>query len=133
MWYAAGMDITLTQEEYEALVALARVGVEGKPNHARELAAYLSMIETKNGITRHFLAIRWQEMNAPLPPGVRFPDSWPPSLSDAIELITRPIARADVDTLLASKASNPTSVMVTNDRGMRLGWTLVDDYFFETQ
>lgn len=127
------MDITLTQEEYESLVALARVGVVNSPNHARELAAFLSTVETRNGITRYFLAVRWQELNKPLDPGVRFPDTWPPTLSATIELITRPISRADVDELLAARAENPTSVMVTNDPGQRLGWTLVNDYFFETR
>lgn len=126
-------DITLEQQEYEALIALARQGVADAPNRARELEAYLENIEQKNGISRYFLAIRWQELNEPLPPGVTFPRTWPPTLSATIELITRPIARADVDAVLEVKAKNPTSVMVTNDPGLVLGWTDVDEYFLETR
>src|SRR3972149_10262161 len=128
------MQITLEQQEYEALVALARQGVATLPNRARDLEAFLVDVEWKNGITRHFLGIRWQELNQPLPPGTLFhsPETWPPDKSSTIELITRPIARADVDTLLAERARNPITDMVTNDPGLRLGWTLVDDYFFET-
>lgn len=126
-------DITLEQQEYEALIALARQGVADAPNRARELEVYLEYIERKNGISRHFLALRWQELDEPLPPGVRFPDSWPPLLEATIELVTRPIARADVDQVLVTRAKNPTSVMVTNDPGRRLGWTDVDEYFLETR
>jgi hypothetical protein len=127
------MNITLDQTEYEALVALAQEGVANSPNRARELNAFLTSIEKKNGIRRYFLAIRWQELNQPLPSATQFPESWPPTMSATLELITRPISRADVDQLLESRAKNPTSVMVTNDPGLRLGWTLLDDYFFETR
>jgi len=126
--------LTLELVEYEALVALARLGTvdsDGNqdPNKARDLESFLKKIEVSNDINRYFLAVRWQELNEPLPLGTRFPQVWPPTLEDIIQLTTRPICKQDVLDLLTAQAKNPQSVMVTTDPGMELGWTLVDDYF----
>jgi len=120
--------LTLELVEYEALVALARLGATD-PNKARELESFLKSIEKANDITRYFLAVRWQELNEPLPPGTRFPQVWPPELEDTIHLTTRPICQQDVADLIEAQAKNAQNVMVTTDPGMVLGWTDVDDYF----
>lgn len=86
-------DVTMTYQEYESLVALARKGaqLEGTmrafesdptlrrlwekgrtqygwdPNLVRELEAFLKSIEKHNSITRYFLAIRWTEAGEALP------------------------------------------------------------------
>lgn len=153
-------DVTVSYQEYEALVAFARKGaqLEGTmrafegdptlrrlwekgrtqygwdPNLVRELEHFLVSIEKHNGITRHFLAIRWNESGAPLPGRVagaptRFPENWPPTLEASIELLTRPIARTDVDAVVTARAMQPLDIMVTPDPGKRVGWTLLDDYF----
>lgn len=152
--------LTVTFQEYESLVFLAREGarlrgfittaatdprlsylveaanryVGTDANGARELEAFLKNIEKNNDIVRHFLAVRWQELDEPLPPRVagaatRFPENWPPNLEGTIELLTRAIARADVDAFLSARAKTPANVMVTIDPGMRVGWTPVEDYF----
>lgn len=126
--YPMPTQLTLDIVEYEALVALARLGATD-PNKARELESFLKKIETNNDITRYFLAVRWQELNEPLPQGTRFPQVWPPELEDTIQLTTRPIAKVDVTDLIAAQAKNAQNVMVTTDPGMVLGWTDVDAYF----
>lgn len=120
--------IPLDQEHYEALVALARKGAKNE-DEARHLEAYLIDLETSAGITRHTLWMQWQELNQPLPPGTNFPEKWPPELRHRINLLTRPIARADVDAVLKEKARQPFNVLVTPDPGAMVGWTKVDDYF----
>ena len=72
--------------------------------------------------------MQWQEMDAPLPPNMRFPEVWPPELRVRIEHVTRDISRADIDEVLASNAKNPTSVLFTTDAGAKYGWTPIDDY-----
>jgi hypothetical protein len=152
--------LTLNLQQYEALVYLARIGARLKgfldaiakdarfrqlleaavhyagqdANRARDLEAFLKSIEEPNGIHRYFLAVRWQELAAPLPPRVagaatRFPENWPPNLQGIIELMTRPIARADVDAFLLANAKSPVTVVVTADPGLTVGWTAVEDYF----
>lgn len=90
-------DITLTTQQYESLVALARKGAELEgtirmyetdptlrplwekartqygydPNLVRNLERFLRTIEKSNGIQRYFLAVRWTEANQPLPPRVK--------------------------------------------------------------
>ncbi len=123
------MTITLDQQQYEALISLARDGTEGDADKARQLEEFLQTIETENGITRSILWVRWQELDQPLPPATRFPDTWPPEQQYFIELISRRVARADVDAVVNARARNPLSVMVTPDPGARVGWTPVDDYF----
>lgn len=122
-------DFTLTQEQYEALIFLARVGVEGDQGKQVELDRFLRNIEQTNGITRSFLWVQWQEVSAPLPAGTRFPEEWPEKLREAIELVTRPVARADVEAVLEANASEPVSVLVTKDPAGIVGWTTLDDFF----
>ena len=128
------MDITLTQEQYEALIKLAQdsaVQADGSMNQERALVLdkFLADIEKKNNITRYSLWVRWQDPNAPLPPGVRFPKTWPPALQSFIQFISRKVAKTDVMELVNSKAKNAVNVMVTPDPAALVGWTKVDDYF----
>jgi hypothetical protein len=152
--------LTITFQEYESLVFLAREGARLKgfldasatdprlaylvdaanryvgtdANKARELETFLKSIERQNGITRYYLAVRWQELDEPLPPrtagaATRWPENWPPYLEGSVEMLSRPIAKGDVTAFLSSRAKNPTNVMVTIDPGMRVGWTPLDQYF----
>lgn len=128
------MEAASTDPRLKYLVEAANRYVGTDANGARELEAFLKSIEKTNGITRYFLGVRWQEMNEPLPPRIagaatRFPENWPPNLEGTIELMTRPIAKADVESYLKATARNPVSVMVTPDPGMRVGWTSLEDYF----
>ena len=124
---------TLDQEQYEALIALAREGTkddEGQidQEEALRLDVFLRKIEADNGITRHAIWVRWQELNQPLPAGTNFPEVWPPTLSVYIEQVTRPISRADIDKVLDDNASNPINVMFTRDPGATHGWTEIYAY-----
>jgi hypothetical protein len=126
--------ISLGQEEYEALVALARRGTldsHGQVNadEARKLNSYLVMLEKKSGITRYALWVQWQEQDAPLPPGVNFPSSWPPKMREYLALTSRPIMRTDVITVLKNRALNPTNILVTKDPGATVGWTELNAFF----
>lgn len=152
--------IELTYQEYESLVYLSREGarlkgfmeaVQQDPRlrhlaaaaheygyqdtaQTRNLEEFLQNVEKQNGIKRYFVAVRWQELDAPLPPRVagaatRFPENWPPNLQGTLELLTRPICRADVDAYLARHASKPTCVMVTTDPALLVGWSPIDGFF----
>lgn len=121
--------MTLTLEEYESLAALARVGVIGDSQKVISLDQWLQQIERNNGITRSFLMVQWQELGTPLPSGTRFPETWPPNLRKSIELITRKVARVDVDAIIEKYATNPTSILVTPDRNGIVGWTPIENYF----
>jgi hypothetical protein len=130
----AQTEFTLTTEEYEALVALAREGtkdVNGAPVHDKAVVLndFLVSIEKRSGITRDVLWVQWQELDEPLPPGTRFPDKWPPEKRILLEYVTRRISRVDVDEVLNANAKNPTSVLVTRDPGALFGWTEIDDFF----
>ena len=122
------MDFTLTQEQYEALIYMAREGAT-TPQKKTELDQFLRLIEKANNITRYFLMIQWQELSAPLPQGTNFPEVWPPKLRKTIELVTRPIAKVDVEEMLKKSASEPTAVLVTRDPAGIVGWTELDDFF----
>lgn len=126
--------ISLEQEEYEALVAYARRGTldhEGRPlaNAARSLEAYLVMLEKKSGVQRYTLWVQWQEAAYPLPPGTRFPEHWPPELREQLTLVSRPIAKSDVLTLLSNRAKSPVTVLVTSDPAGLVGWAELDKFF----
>jgi hypothetical protein len=123
------MVFTLTQEQYEALVALARRGAT-TAQQTRDLDAFLASIERGAGITRYKLWVQWQEADAPPPKG-QFPETWPPELRQYVELLSRPIARADVDRVLGLHARNPVNVLVTPDPAALVGWTKVDDFFVQ--
>jgi len=118
-------NMTLTVQQYTALVALAR---RGAPD-AVELEQFLVSIEKANGITRYFALVRWQETDSPLQPTVRFPENWPPTLEAAIEKVNSPITRQDVNDLLSTRARRPVTVLVTRDPAGNVGWTPVDDFF----
>lgn len=120
--------LQLAQQDYEALIALAKLGAN-TPDELRRLDTFLISLEKANGIVRYGLWVQWQEQDQPVPPTARFPESWPPTLRFFIELISRPIARVDVDAVLKQKARKPTNVMVTKDPGAIVGWTLVDQFF----
>lgn len=128
------MDFTLTQEQYEALISLAKDGVtydDGSINteRARQLDEFLRTIEKANGVTRSLVWVQWQEIDSPLPPGTVFPEKWPPEMRKKIELVTRLVSRADVDTMLAAQARNPINVLVTKDPAGVLGYIELDDFF----
>lgn len=128
------MNLTLSQEQYEALIALAQKGtLDGTgaviPDQARVLDNWLRLIEKANNIKRSILWIQWQEADTPVPTTARFPDKWPPELRYKLEFITRPIARADVEAVLKLKARKPVGVLVTPDPGAVLGWSTLDSFF----
>jgi len=121
-------EVTLTKEQYEALVFLARKGVVSvEAKHA--LDAFLRDIDRGNGIVRYTLRIRWQEAHKPLPPAVSFPREWPPVQESALERIDRPIAKVDVLEEVNKKASNPVGILVTKDVAGVVGWAKLDDFF----
>lgn len=126
--------LTLLQHEYESLIELARQGTlnpDGSVNQSKALSldSFLRALETRNGVTRYFIWVQWQEQNQPLPPTTDFPAKWPPEMRQPLALVTRPIARADVDALLKVKAKSPTSVLVTRDPAGLVGWTELDVFF----
>ena len=121
-------NFTLTQEEYEALIALARRG-SLNPDDSRRLDSFLKDIEKRNGFTRYALWVQWQEADQALPPTVNFPDTWPPKLRFYIEMVTRPVALTDVEQVLRARARKPVNVLVTPDPGALVGWTEVSKYF----
>lgn len=126
--------LQLEQPEYETLIAFARQGTlnaDGTVNQDRAhgLDAWLRLIEQKNGIKRSLVWVQWQEQDAPLPAGTNFPKKWPPEMRHPLVLISRPVARADVEQLLSVRAKNPTSVLVTQDPAAVVGWTELDAFF----
>lgn len=126
--------LSMDQAAYETLIEYARQGTldatgEVIPEKARGLNSWLRMIEEKNDVHRYCLWVQWQEQGAPLPPGTSFPSKWPPELRFFIALVTRPIARRDVDEVLNARARQPTSVLVTTDPAAVVGWTEIDVYF----
>lgn len=120
--------LQLSQQDYEALIALSRKGTS-TPDEERRLDTFLRSIEKNNGITRYGLWVQWQEQDQPLPPTARFPERWPPELRFFIELISRPISRSDVEAVLKQKARKPATVLVTKDPGATIGWSTLDQHF----
>ncbi len=120
--------LSLEQDQYEALISLARRGAT-TPDAARDLETFLLSLEKAGGITRYTLWVQWQEMNQPLPPGTNFPKVWPPQLRSYIQLTTRPIAKTDVEAVLLAKAKQPFNTYVTKDPAAEIGWTKLDDFF----
>ena len=111
------------------LVNQAEAGAALDTGQTRSIEAFLKNIEKQNGITRYFLAVRWQEIGIQLRAGSRFPEKWPPEYTAVIQQFSRAISKADVDALVEARATNPQMVMVTLDPGLRVGWTLLNDYF----
>lgn len=120
--------ISLEQDQYEALVALARKGAVA-PEGARALETFLIDLEKRSGVHRYLLWVQWQELGQPLPQGTDFPTQWPPEMRARIDLISRPVSRADVQAVLAAQALQPTNVLVTRDPGALVGWTQLDAFF----
>ncbi len=130
------LTFTLNQQEYEALIALAREGTKNdagqvNQNKAVALDTFLRDIETNNGVERDAVWVQWQEGDQPLPPTTDFPDVWPPEMRFYIELITRKVTRVDVDAVIENQASFAVNIMVTRDPAARVGWLSVDDFFQE--
>lgn len=130
----AELEFLLKQAQYEALIALAREGTKTPDGQidaekSRRLDSFLGLIEKQNGINRDFVYVQWQELDEPMPPNTNFPDVWPPEKRHYIELITRKVARADVERVLAAKARVPHNVLVTKDPGGRVGWTPLSQFF----
>jgi hypothetical protein len=126
--------ISLTEEQYSALVTLAREGVKNPdggvlPEKSRRLEAFLRDIEETAGIKRHILWVQWQETDYPLPAGTSFPETWPPELRFYLEFVTRPIAKVDVEKALDANARKPMNVLVTRDPAAIVGWTELNTYF----
>lgn len=127
---------SLSQEQYEALLALAQRGTlnpDGTVNQQQAIVldAFLVDIEKANGITRYSLWVRWQDPNAPLPPGTNFPSVWPPYLQTFIQFISRPISKTDVMDFVKQKAPKAVNIMVTPDPAGLLGWSKVEEYFVQ--
>lgn len=124
------MDLTVTQEEYESLITLARAGAT-TADAQRQLDAWLKQIEKKNNIVRSILWVQWQEADTPLPPNTAFPEKWPPEMRYMIQLLTRPVSKLDVEAVLRQKARKPVTVMVSPDPGGVLGWIPLGDFFVQ--
>lgn len=120
--------VTLNNEQYTALTALARRGCTNV-EQTRTLESFLKEIDKTNGVTRFVLLVQWQELDSPIPPNAVFPEKWPPELRLLMERVDRPIAKADVTTAVAKHAKNPHEVIVTRDVGGLVGWTKLDDFF----
>lgn len=130
----AELQFTITQSQYESLVALAREGAKlsdgtTDTDKLRRIDEFLRMIERQNGVTRDIVWVQWQEADAPLPAGTQFPDRWPPEMRRKVELVTRRVARADIDAVLSAHAKNPLSVLCTKDPAGVLGYTPIDQFF----
>jgi hypothetical protein len=130
----APSSITLSLEEYEAFIALATqstVNADGSIDQQKVnvLSAFLKKVEQENNITRSSLWIRWQDPTAPLPLGVRFPETWPPNLQRFLQLLTRPIAKTDVMTIVTAQTPNAINIMVTPDPAGLVGWTQLSAFF----
>ena len=126
--------LSLSQAEYETLVEFARQGTLNDDGSIRRepalgLDSWLRALEFRNGVVRYFLWVQWQEQGAAVPPGARFPEKWPPELRASIALMSRAITRADVEAMLATKAREPTNVLVTRDPAAIVGWTELAEYF----
>ncbi len=124
----AEQTVTLSMQELETFMSLARANItDGE--QLRKIDEFLKVIEKKNGINRDSIWVQWQEMDEALPPGTRFPETWPPDKRWRIELMTRRVAKVDVEKVLEHRARLPVNVLVTRDPGARYGWTPLDQFF----
>lgn len=120
----------ITFEDYEAFIFLARKGAT-TDTAVLALENFLKDIEKRNGITRYFLWIRWQEAGAPIPAGStrNFPTTWPPTQQFKLEQVSRPIARTDVEQVVSKRATKAIGVLVTRDPNGQVGWSELDGFF----
>ena len=126
--------IQLDEQQYSALVSLARAGtkdIAGNPipEKARRLEEFLKGLERQSDIERSILLIQWQETDHLLPPGTNFPTKWPPEQRFLLELVSRPISKDDVMKVLDARARKPTNVLVTKDPAGLVGWATLNSYF----
>jgi hypothetical protein len=121
------MDITLTQEEYETLVTLARLGIGEDKLPLEKLL--LESIETRNGVKRYLLVVQWQEADGVIPIGAEFPKKWPAEMRMTIEQLNVPISRKQVEDLVGVRARKPVSILVTSDPNGLVGWSTLDQWF----
>lgn len=61
------LDAAATDPRLRYLVEVARRYVGNDSNKARSLEAFLKIIEGNNSIVRYYLMVRWQELGEPLP------------------------------------------------------------------
>jgi hypothetical protein len=120
--------ITLTMEQYGALVELARAGTASADGR-RRIDAFVQDIDRTNDVQRYTLQVRWQDPGQPLPMGVSFPDVWPPELQTMITRTDRPIARTDVTDAVGKLSTRPLNILVTSDPGGLVGWSTLDAWF----
>lgn len=129
-------DVTLSQEQYEALLSIAQKAAmypDGSIDQSKALVleAYARDIEKANGITRSSLWIQWQDPMSPLPPGVNFPSTWPPELRYFLQFLSRGITKADVLAVVSQRTPKAVNILVTPDPAAFTGWTAVNDYFVQ--
>lgn len=122
------MSITMTNDQYEQLVGLARQGI-GTTDGQNTLNDFLTPIEMANGITRYFLWVRWQEIGKIHPVNEPFPENWPPTQEIKIERLTNPINREIVDAAVEDRGNDPFNILVTTDPAGVAGWSTIDQYF----
>ena len=123
------LQVTLSVEQYEALVVMAQRGAATSGDSA-QLDAFMQLIERSNGFVRDLVWVQWQELDEPLPLGTRFPETWPPSLRAKVQFCTRKVTQADVEEAMrAAGARSPTSILVTRDPGATYGWTELSKFF----
>lgn len=113
----------MTRAQYDALVGLA---VQASAEAAAELR---DAIDEANGISRHILIIRWQDVGGTQPRRIESGSDWPPETTYRLEL-ERAISRQDVMDVLNHNASNPVGTQVTPDPDGNVGWSLLEDYTF---
>lgn len=124
------MDITLKEDEYLALVSLTRDHLRDDTNKTISLEEMLKNIESRNGVKRHILVVRWEELGGPVPVTTGdFADSYPASLEGRIELFERGVAKADVVAYVAAKAKRAGQIYVTKDPAGRVGWARLEQAF----
>lgn len=126
--------LSLQQADYETLIEFARRGTldangQVKQEEALSLDSWLKDLERRNGVQRYAVWVQWQEQGAALPAGTTFPETWPPAMRFYLALVSRPIARSDVDTMLNMRAISPTNVLVTRDPAAIVGWTEISVFF----
>lgn len=122
------MSVTLTEEQFDAFVSLARKGA-ADTEKLRHIDAFIRDVEKTNNLVRFRLQIMWQEAASELPASAVFPGVWPPELKALLEQRDRPIAKSDVLALLSRRANKPINIYVTRDIAGELGWQKLEDFF----